>query len=68
MRHLTTVECAALALLADCGSGATGPALAARGVASATLDRLVARGLVTARLRTFANPPGLTVTHYWLRD
>jgi hypothetical protein len=58
----------ALALLADCESGATGPALAARGVAEATLDRLVARGLVTARLRTFANPPGLTVTHYRLRD
>jgi hypothetical protein len=61
---MTTAENEALALLADCSSGATGPALAARGVTQVTLDRLVARGLVTARLRTFANPPGLTVTHY----
>jgi hypothetical protein len=68
MRPLTTTERAALELLATCGSGATGPALAARGVTQATLDRLIARGLVTSRLRTFANPPGLTVTHYWLRD
>jgi hypothetical protein len=65
---MTPAERQALALLADCGSGATGPALAARGVAQVTLDRLVARGLVTARLRTFANPPGLTVTHYWLKQ
>jgi hypothetical protein len=65
---MTAAEHAALVLLADCGSGATGPALAARGVTSVTLDRLIARGLVTARLRTFANPPGLTVTHYWLKD
>jgi hypothetical protein len=65
---MNTAEREALALLADCGSGATGPALAARGVTSVTLDRLVARGLVASRLRTFANPPGLTVTHYWLRD
>jgi hypothetical protein len=65
---MNTLEREAVALLADCESGATGPALEARGVASATLDRLVARGLVTARLRTFANPPGLTVTHYRLRD
>jgi hypothetical protein len=56
----------ALALLADCSSGATGPALEARGVSEATLDRLIAQGLVMSRLRHFANPRGLTVMHYWL--
>jgi hypothetical protein len=53
-------------LLADCSSGATGPALEARGVTTVTLDRLIAQGLVFARLRHFANPRGLTVMHYWL--
>jgi hypothetical protein len=65
MQKMTAAERKALHLLADCSSGATGPALEARGVSAATLDRLVARGLVVSRLRTFANPPGLEVMHYW---
>jgi hypothetical protein len=63
---MTAAERKALMLLADCSSGATGPALEARGVSEATLDRLVANGLVISHLRRFANPPGLTVMHYWL--
>jgi hypothetical protein len=62
---MTAAERKALYLLADCSSGATGPALEARGVTEATLDGLVTQGLVFARLRHFANPPGLTVMHYW---
>jgi hypothetical protein len=64
-QKLTAAERKALALLATCSTGATGPALEARGVTQATLDGLVARGLVISHLRTFANPPGLKVMHYW---
>jgi hypothetical protein len=64
---VNAAERKALALLADCSSGATGPALEARGVTTATLDRLVTQGLVISHLRTFANPKGLTVMHYWLK-
>jgi hypothetical protein len=57
----------ALMILADCSTGATGPALQSRGVSEATLTALVSRGLVVSHLRTFANPPGLRVMHYWSR-
>jgi hypothetical protein len=62
---MTAAERKALMLLADCSEGATGPALESLGVASATLDRLVTRGLIMAHRRHFANPPGLSVMHYW---
>ena len=44
------------------------PALQARGVTQATLDRLVERGLIEASKRSFANPPGLVVWHYYAKD
>jgi hypothetical protein len=64
-KRLTAAERKAIALLETCTSGATGPALEARGVTQATLASLVALGLVISHLRTFANPPGLQVMHYW---
>jgi hypothetical protein len=63
---LTAAQRKALAMLADSSEGATGPALESIGVAQATLDVLVARGLVRAHKRTYANPRGLVVMHYWI--
>jgi hypothetical protein len=61
--RMTAAERRALAVLANCPTGATHDALVRNRVKPATLDQLVARGLVQRR---FANPPGLVVAHYWI--
>jgi hypothetical protein len=64
--RMTAAERRALAVLANCPTGATHDALVRNRVKPATLDQLVARGLVETRQRRFANQPGLVVAHYWI--
>ena len=63
---MNAVERRALTILANCPTGATLDALVRNRVKQATLYQLVERGLVDARQRRFANPPGLVVIHYWI--
>jgi hypothetical protein len=55
----------ALETLAGCPEGCTGPRLEQMGFGM-HLDELVADGFLWRVHRTFANPPGLEVEHYFI--
>lgn len=58
----------ALERLAGCPDGATEPMMESKGFPAIALRQLVADGFAWSVLRTFANPKGLTVTHYHITD
>jgi hypothetical protein len=58
----------ALRMLAGCPTGATEDAMRMHGIEVGVLDELVALGLVTVRIQTFANPRGLKVRRFHINQ